>query len=106
MRFSLDGVLSWPKQEPATQSQVVASDLGQDEQYSKPEAPRRAVIKQAALIWLASRVMYCLLTYFGVLLTLGRSSSPQSFSPDRLLVLWDKADATWYLTLSTFGYAH
>jgi hypothetical protein len=90
-------------EEESVQEQTSIQVAAADPQVSKP-ASSRAIIGQAALIWLASRIMYCILTYFAVLLTLGRRTGA-SFAPDRLVALWEKSDVTWYLRLSAGGYA-
>ncbi|PWT78165.1 MAG: hypothetical protein C5B60_01605 [Chloroflexi bacterium] len=67
--------------------------------------PVSAVIKQAVPIWLVSRALYLVLTYLAVLLTAGRSQPKVSFAPERLLMLWQRWDVNWYLSIAARGYS-
>jgi hypothetical protein len=64
-------------------------------------SPRRAIVLQATGMWLATRVLLLLTTYFTLTLSL---FSTRQLSPQDLLMAWDKFDTVWYLNISQFGY--
>lgn len=64
----------------------------------------RPILKQAALLWIATRAVYALLTFFAVAFTLGVRNPRASFSPDRLVAVWQQLDVTWYLSVAAGGY--
>ncbi len=70
--------------------------------------PWRGIFKQAFFIWLATRVIFVLLTYFAQLVTVARSGAPGA--PGAPLPLssfgaWRQYDANWYLLIASTGYA-
>jgi Gpi18-like mannosyltransferase len=64
-------------------------------------SPRRAIVLQATGMWLATRVLLLLTTYFALTLSLFNT---RQLSPQDLLTAWDKFDTVWYLNISQFGY--
>lgn len=66
---------------------------------------RRALVTQAALIWLAARIAYIVFTYFAVLFSSGsRKFTLQAAPPHDLLAAWLHWDAHWYLRIAQLGY--
>lgn len=74
------------------------------EVFLRRALPWRAILKQAALLWLATRVVYILITFFAVAFTAGARNPSSSYSPSRLLALWQQLDVNWYLSVATGGY--
>lgn len=68
-------------------------------------SPWREILKQAALLWVATRVVYTLITFLAAAFTAGQRNPSSSYSPDRLLALWQQLDVDWYLTVAASGYA-
>jgi hypothetical protein len=66
-------------------------------------SPRRAIVLQATGMWLATRVLLLLVTYFALTLSL---FSTRQLSPHDFLMAWNKFDTAWYLNISQFGYWH
>jgi hypothetical protein len=54
-------------------------------------------------MWLATRVLLLLATYFALTLSL---FSTRQLSPHDFLMAWDKFDTVWYLNISQYGYWH
>ena len=66
---------------------------------------RRALVIQASLVWLATRVAYCIYTYFAMLYSSGnRTLSLTPMPPNALLHAWQHWDAHWYLRIALRGY--
>ncbi|GAC1398920.1 MAG: membrane protein [Chloroflexota bacterium] len=63
----------------------------------------RAVVFQAAGMWLASRVAFVIFTYFAVLINSSRTPT-KSFSFHALLLQWDRWDTGWYTGIAIKGY--
>ncbi len=68
------------------------------------EGELAASVKQAVPIWLVGRVLYILFTYLAVLLTIGRLHPLATFPPYHLLMLWQRRDVNWYLSIAARGY--
>lgn len=64
----------------------------------------RPILKQAALLWFATRAVYALITVFAVQLTSGVHNPTASFPPSRLLAIWQQLDVNWYLSVAAGGY--
>jgi hypothetical protein len=64
----------------------------------------RQIAIQATSIWLVSRVMLALLTYFAALFQANLTSKNPVLTPDLLLGRWFQWDATNYLYIAHFGY--
>lgn len=72
---------------------------------SGQEFNRRALVIQASLVWLATRVAYCIYTYFAILYSSGnRKLSLVPAPPNALLHAWQHWDAHWYLRIAERGY--
>ncbi|HLZ24405.1 MAG TPA: hypothetical protein VKQ30_20005 [Ktedonobacterales bacterium] len=65
----------------------------------------RPILKQAALLWIATRAVYALITVFAVAFTAGIHSPNTRFSPSRLIAIWQQLDVNWYLSVAAGGYA-
>jgi hypothetical protein len=63
-----------------------------------------SVLKVVVPIWLVSRLLYVILTYAAVLLTLGAAHHNEAFAPQTLLTMWQRWDANWYLSVAGGGY--
>ena len=66
-------------------------------------SPRRTIVLQATGMWLATRTLLLLTTYFALTLSL---FSTRQLAPQDFLTAWDKFDTVWYLNISQFGYWH
>lgn len=64
-------------------------------------SPTRTIVLQATGMWLATRVLLALVTYFALTLS---SFSTRQLSPHDLLESWNKFDTVWYLNISRYGY--
>jgi hypothetical protein len=64
----------------------------------------RTILRQSALMWLATRAVYVLLTYFAVAFTAAVRDQRVSLAPDRLLTYWQQLDVSWYLSVAAGGY--
>lgn len=64
----------------------------------------REILKQAVVLWLVTRVAYALITFFAVTFTAGIRNPASSYSPGRLLDLWQRLDVSWYLAVAVGGY--
>ena len=64
-------------------------------------SPGRTIVLHATGMWLATRVLLLLTTYFALTLSL---FSTRQLSPQDFLAAWDKFDTVWYLNISQFGY--
>jgi hypothetical protein len=64
------------------------------------------VLKVVVPIWLVSRLLYVILTYAAVLLTLGSAYHNEAFPPNLLLSMWQRWDVNWYLSVAAGGYVH
>ena len=86
----------------------------QDFDVPVPEAARsyewRRIAGQAALVWLAMRLVYTVSTYIGVQF-LKQGFDPVQMGlggstyPPELFEAWHRWDVDWYLTISNTGYA-
>lgn len=65
--------------------------------------PLRAIAMRAVGMWLVTRLIYVLITYFSQLVAAnpGAHGTPASRGP---LQVWQQYDATWYLAISATGY--
>lgn len=76
---------------------------------NNPRSPRRAlpyrrIVMQAALLWLATRVVYVVLTWYAATFFVGAATPRKPFTPHVLLMLWYRHDAQWYMSVVTHGY--
>jgi hypothetical protein len=69
-------------------------------------SPTLQVIKVVMPIWLVSRLLYVILTYAAVLLTLGSAHEKEPFPPHLLLSMWQRWDVNWYLSVAAGGYVN
>lgn len=71
----------------------------------RPVLPWRAIVLQAATLWLATRIAFIVLTYFAVILT---SRTPATgavaVSPHDMLDAWKRWDTIWYINIAQLGY--
>lgn len=68
--------------------------------------PKRSIVVQAALVWLATRIAYVIFTYYAVLFSSGsRTLTLQPAPPHVLLAAWLRWDAHWYLRIAQHGYS-
>lgn len=67
---------------------------------------RRDIMASALLFWLATRLVFAVLTYFAVLLPQGSSLRPSAagVTPGLLLGSWNRLDAQWYIAIAQRGY--
>lgn len=65
--------------------------------------PYRQIAAQAAAIWLATRVIYALITYFTTLVTSVQVSPGTSASRASFLG-WQRFDVGWYISIAASGY--
>lgn len=65
----------------------------------------RAILKQAVLLWIATRAVYALITFYAITFTDGVHNPNASYSPSRLIAIWQQLDVTWYLSVAQDGYA-
>lgn len=78
---------------------------GEIEQAGEGASPSwRQIAIQAAGMWLVSRVMLALLTYFTALFQASLTSKNPVLTPDLLLGKWFQWDATNYIYIAHFGY--
>lgn len=69
------------------------------------ETQWRAIVWQAAAMWLATRIAYVIFTYFALVLNLDRNISTFRQVPVAVLLQsWQQFDANWYLTIAARGY--
>ncbi|MGH2442710.1 MAG: mannosyltransferase family protein [Chloroflexota bacterium] len=69
--------------------------------------PVGRILRQAAAMWLATRIGYAIFTYFSVIFSAQRSHGSYSavaFPPSRLLAAWNRWDTQWYGTIALHGY--
>ncbi len=64
----------------------------------------RAIVSQAAQLWLGTRLAYAIYTYFAVLINAHGANHLTRFGPAALLSSWQQWDTNWYLNLAHFGY--
>lgn len=62
---------------------------------------RHEIALQAAGMWLVTRLVAAVVTFFAVTLSAVR---PGSFGPHLLLFRWDRFDVNWYLMIARYGY--
>lgn len=62
---------------------------------------RREIALQAAGMWLITRILAAIVTFFSVTLSAFR---PGAFGPHLLLLRWDRFDAIWYQLIARYGY--
>ncbi|HLJ81126.1 MAG TPA: hypothetical protein VKT52_06565 [Ktedonobacterales bacterium] len=70
-----------------------------------PALAWRTILKQAVLLWIATRAVYALITFYAITFTDGVSNPNASYSPSRLIGIWQQLDVTWYLSVAAGGYA-
>jgi hypothetical protein len=63
-----------------------------------------AITLQAAGIWLATRLVFVLITYFAV--TFAATNHSASVYPSAMLAAWSRKDVGWYLAIAQQGYWH
>lgn len=69
----------------------------------RPSLPWRAIAAGAVRMWLATRAVYALITYFSLLVVSSRAA-PGTAAPRGHYQGWQQYDATWYLAISATGY--
>jgi hypothetical protein len=79
-----------------------ATAVEQAEATSSPSWRRIAI--QATLLWLVSRGLLALLTYYSALFQLSAQASNAVITPDLLLKRWYQWDATNYIYIARHGY--
>ena len=67
---------------------------------------QRDIVTSALLLWLATRVVFAVLTYFAVLLPPGPPPAPPAtgVAPDLLFGSWNRLDVQWYIAIAQRGY--
>ncbi|HLW01046.1 MAG TPA: glycosyltransferase [Ktedonobacterales bacterium] len=78
-----------------------------------PAVPWRQIAAQATVLWLVSRVMLALLTYYSALFQASLANPNQNsvprtnpvITPDLLLGRWLQWDGTYYVNIARVGYA-
>ncbi len=73
---------------------------------ARPSAPWRAIATQAALMWLASRAIFAVVTYCALLLVPNAqlADGNPSLSVADLVLAWRRHDTYWYLGIAQQGY--
>ncbi len=72
--------------------------------------PWRAIITQATAMWLVTRLIFLVFTYFALIflrpeiLGGGLPTTVGSFSPADIGASWQQWDAVWYIKIATHGY--
>jgi hypothetical protein len=69
------------------------------------DRPWRSIFKQAFVLWLATRAIFVLVTYFAQLVTVARPGAPGVPLPLGSFGAWQQYDAVWYLLIASSGYA-
>ena len=88
---------------PASAPELSATK--ESEQAIEASSPAwRHIAMQATAMWLVSRVMLALLTYFAALFQANLTSKNPVLTPDLLLGRWFQWDATNYAYIARFGY--
>lgn len=88
----------------ATGTDTSGTDTGTD--TSGSGLPKRSIVVQATLVWLATRIAYGIFTYYAMLFSSGsRTLTLQPAPPHVLLAAWLRWDAHWYLRIAQSGYA-
>lgn len=62
-------------------------------------------LREPLTIWLLTRALFLVLTYFGVILYGQVFSQPHPTQLHRLLPSWDRWDTVWYIDIARRGYA-
>lgn len=71
----------------------------------RPTLDWRAIILQAAGLWLVTRVAFVILTYFAVLLAARNPSTGYlPIGPHEMLDDWKRWDTVWYANIANLGY--
>lgn len=93
----------WPalRSLQSTRARSAAADTSRSRQRPLPVG---AILKQAALLWLATRAVYVVLTWYAATFSVGSATPHRPFTPDMLVALWNRYDATWYLSVVAHGY--
>lgn len=92
---------------PALQTLQPAHERPAVRGYQPPQRralPYRRIVTQATLLWLATRAVYVVLTWYAAAFSVGARAPHRSFAPDKLLTMWNRYDATWYMSVVTHGY--
>lgn len=79
-------------------------DVSSDQPPHRSALPYRRIVTLATLLWLATRAVYFVLTWYAATFSVGTGAPHRSFSPDKLLPMWYRYDATWYMSVVTHGY--
>jgi Dolichyl-phosphate-mannose-protein mannosyltransferase len=66
---------------------------------------RHEAVRDALSIWLLTRALFVLLTYFGVILFSSTLHGPHPSFIHQLLPRWSQWDAQWYVNIARRGYA-
>jgi hypothetical protein len=88
----------------AERGRALRSGLPASAAPQRPDLPWRSIALQAGGMWLASRIAYVLLTYFGLLISQGGRTRSAYMPPSALLAAWSQWDANWYISIGLNGY--
>lgn len=86
------------------QSAYARAGMRSDVRRHERTLPIRPIMRQALLLWLATRAVYVVLTWYAATFAVGSATPRRPFTPDMLLALWNRYDATWYLSVVAHGY--
>lgn len=81
---------------------------GSEDRSLEPPLPVRAVLLQAAGLWVVTRVALIVFTYFAVIFNGERHVLPvnrHSFDTGQMLAHWYQWDSVWYGSIAVHGYA-
>lgn len=93
----------WPALQSLQSARSRAADVEATHARRRP-LPLSAILKLAALLWLATRAVYVVLTWYAATFSVGRATPRRAFTPDMLVAIWNRYDATWYLSVAAHGY--
>src|SRR5579872_963878 len=77
------------------------------ESHDAKSLPVRDLALQATILWLVTRAVLAVFTYFAVVFEHQPSTgpvNPSAFPPATLLMAWDRWDMTWYVRIALTGY--
>jgi hypothetical protein len=95
-----------PKERPPGRSVSLLAGVAVSWRAKAAASHTLQVLKVVVPIWLVTRLLYVILTYAAVLLTLGSADHNEPFPPQLLLSMWQRWDVNWYLSVAAGGYAN
>ncbi|HZS94088.1 MAG TPA: mannosyltransferase family protein, partial [Chloroflexota bacterium] len=84
------------------------ADIAVARPVSRARAIDLALLRQAALLWVVSRIVLAVFTYFALPFAAQRPLAPpnvtRAFTPHDLLHAWAQWDTGWYMAIALHGY--